>query len=91
MPQPQKHGEWEIAGGSLQLVTVQAFVDSAAAADFLDFDLAQSLGIEPVPLEEPIGICTLDGTLLKEGLQDFARQVSGCQWEVSTVRLFLYY
>lgn len=46
-------------------LSVQAFVNSGTVADFLDFDLAQSLGIEPVPLEEPIGICTLDGTPLK--------------------------
>lgn len=43
------------------------FFDSGAATGFLDFDLVQSLGFKPVPLEEPIGICTLDGTPLKRG------------------------
>lgn len=40
--------QWEAV-----LLPMQAFVDSGAQDDFMDFDLAQILGIKPAPLEEP--------------------------------------
>ncbi len=46
---------------------LQAFLDSGAAGNFMDFTLARHLRIQPISLQEPLTITALDGRPLGSG------------------------
>ncbi len=46
---------------------LQAFLDSGAAGNFMDFTLARHLRIQPITLQEPLTITALDGRPLGSG------------------------
>lgn len=48
-------------------MAIKAFIDSGAAANFLDISVARSLGVVPVPLPTPIVLRGVDGQQLSSG------------------------
>ncbi|XP_060786982.1 alpha-2-macroglobulin-like [Neoarius graeffei] len=53
-----------------QLHSLQAFIDSGAAGNFMDLSLAQHLGIPTSGLDPPLSVTALDGWPLGGGLVD---------------------
>ncbi|XP_075053835.1 uncharacterized protein LOC142139875 [Mixophyes fleayi] len=73
-----------------QSAPVSAFLDSGTAGNFLDLDLAHSLGIPIIKLKSPITVCGLDGgPLPAEPQQDPAKQKVSlrCQQQLYVVKL----
>ena len=50
--------------------SLQAFIDSGAAGNFMDFSLAQRLKIPTTGLDSPLSVTALDGRPLGKGLVD---------------------